>query len=615
MQNKIYRALTVLRHEGPGSFGRKVWAKITAYRSQMKPGSFVDEQEYQNWISVNEPDPDELNQQRREAATFSYRPLISVIVPVYNTPVSILQKTVQSVVDQTYDHWELCIADGGSTSPDLAVLLNRLSQDSRIRVQRLEKNLGISENTNTAIRLARGDFLAFLDHDDLLAPFALYEVVKMLNADPAVDLLYSDHDLISADGKQRQQPLFKPDWSPHIMLSSNYITHLTVVRRSLVDEVGGFDPEMDGAQDWDLFFKISERTQRIGHIPKILYHWRSGSDSTADNIWKKEYAPAAQLRAIKAHLERKGLTGVRAFFDPKSGFIRVGWDVPEPPKVSIIIPSKGANALLETCVKSIQARTEYPDYEIVIVNNGPQPPEDFEFYRQVTRNQRVRVVHFSGPFNYNSVNNFGARAAQGELFLFLNNDTEVVEPDWLSEMVLFASLEDVGVVGARLLTDDNKIQHSGVIIGLTGFAGHIFAGMPENQWTIFGVTEWYRNFQAVTGACLMIRKGLFNRLGGFDENFTLCGSDVELCLRVRKAGYQVVVNPFAKLKHKEGATRGTDVPAQDYFLSYPHYLPSLQQGDPYFNPNLSYWHPNPRVSKPGEQRAHEFVVSFLEKLR
>jgi len=224
MQNKIYRALTVLRHEGPGSFGRKVWAKITAYRSQMKPGSFVDEQEYQNWISVNEPDPDELNQQRREAATFSYRPLISVIVPVYNTPVSILQKTVQSVVDQTYDHWELCIADGGSTSPDLAVLLNRLSQDSRIRVQRLEKNLGISENTNTAIRLARGDFLAFLDHDDLLAPFALYEVVKMLNADPAVDLLYSDHDLISADGKQRQQPLFKPDWSPHIMLSSNYIT-------------------------------------------------------------------------------------------------------------------------------------------------------------------------------------------------------------------------------------------------------------------------------------------------------------------------------------------------------------------------------------------------------
>lgn len=587
---------------------------------------------YREWIANNEPGPEELARQRELWAqptqpgqpaqpgqsVPSYRPLISILTPVYNPDPAVLSAAIASVLAQTYPHWELCLVDGGSSQPDvIAALLAFARQDERIRLELLDENRGISGNSNRALEMARGEFVALLDHDDTLAPFALAALVERINWEPDCDLIYSDHDLLSSDGQRRYQPLFKPDWSPAILLSANYITHLTTIRTGLAREVGGFNPETDGAQDWDLFLRVSERTGRIAHIPHILYHWRDSSASTADNIWAKSYAPPAQLRAITAHLARRGLPEPRAFFDP-SGYIRVAWKADRSKLVSIIIPSRGVTKPLQKCIRSIQSATAYPNWEIVIVNNGSQRPEEFPFYRQLSADSRIRVVHWEAPpgtdFNFNAVNNYGAACARGELLLFLNNDIEAITPDWLDELALWSELEDVGVVGAKLLRPTGQIQHAGVIIGLTGFAGHIFGEQPENQWGIFGLAEWYRDYLAVTAACMLLRREVFERIGGFDERFILCGSDVEICLRARAAGLRVIYNPFARLVHLEGATRSNAVPAEDFHTSFPHYHPALTAGDPYFNPNLSYWQLNPTLRQPGEQAPLEFVLDFLQKL-
>ena len=571
--------------------------------------------DYLDWIKRNEPDSSELVQQTKQAASLTYTPLISILVPVFNPPLHVLEQTIQSVMGQTYPYWELCLVDGNSDLAGVRELLARFAGlDKRIHLEFLEENQGISGNSNRAVQMAQGEFIAFLDQDDLLAPFALFEVVQALNQDRSLDLIYSDHDLIAFDASRRNQPLFKPDWSPEIMLSANYITHLTVVRANLVRATGGFDPELDGAQDWDLFLKVSEQTSKIAHIPKILYHWRDSRDSTASNIWAKDYAPSAQLRAIQAHLSRQGLTDGQAFFD-RSGYIRVKWKFDRRKKVSIIIPSQGASPVLERCIDSILRVTDYPNFEIIIVNNGSKRPEEFPSYRRFSQDERIRVIHDDRAFNYSAVNNLGAQLSSGELFLFLNNDTEIFAQDWLDEMVMWVEREHVGIVGAKLLHPDGTIQHAGVIIGMTGFAGHVFGGLPEFHWTNFGLAEWYRDYKAVTAACMMITRQAFEQLGGFDEAFILCGSDVEICLRTARAGWRIVYNPFARLRHLEGATRAGEVPAQDFRVSYGHYLPTLRSGDPYFNPNLSYWQLAPTLAAPDEQTPLDFVMEFLKRLK
>lgn len=572
-----------------------------------------DDAAYKRWIEQNEPNSAELLQQTDASARLAYTPLISILVPIYNPPLPILEQALTSVRAQTYPYWELCLVDGASTLPGLRDLLSQLAElDKRVHVKLLDENLGISGNSNQALEMVQGEFVAFLDQDDLLAPFALFEIAQRLNQDRSPDLLYSDHDLLEFDNSRRKQPLFKPDWSPEIMLSANYITHLTVIRTSLLRAVSGFEPELDGAQDWDLFLKVSERTAKIAHIPKILYHWRDSQNSTASNIWSKDYAPPAQLRAIKAHLTRIGLSGAQAFFDP-SGYIRVQWKFDRRKKVSIIIPSNGANPILERCVDSIIKGTDYPNFEIVIVNNGSKRPEEYPYYRAISADGQAKVIHDDRPFNYSAANNLGAQSASGDLFLFLNNDTEIFAQDWLDELVMWAQREPVGIVGAKLLHPDGIIQHAGVIIGLTGFAGHIFGGQAEFQWTNFGLAEWYRDYKAVTAACMIIPRDVFEQLGGFDEAFILCGSDVEICLRAARAGWRIVYNPFARLKHLEGATRAGEVPAQDFRVSYGHYLPTLRSGDPYFNPNLSYWQFKPTLAETDEQSPLEFVLDFLKK--
>jgi len=429
------------------------------------------------------------------------------------------------------------------------------------------------------LEMASGEFVAFLDHDDLLAPFAFYEVAKILNQHGKADLIYSDHDRLSSQHQSRHQPLFKPDWSPEIMLSANYITHLTVIRSQLMRDVGGCASKFDGAQDWDLFFRITERTAQIIHISKILYHWRESSESTAESIWTKSYVPEAQLEAITSHLDRLGMVEPRAFFDP-SGYIRVHWKYIDDHKVSIIIPTRGANKLIRNCIRTILQKTTYPNYEIIIVNNGQRKPDEITFFRKLKDEQRIRIVHFDRPFNYSAVNNFGAGNATGDIYLFLNNDTEIINEDWLDELVLWAEREDIGVVGAKLLQPNGRIQHAGVIMGLSGFAGHVFAGSPENQWGIFGLSEWYRDYKAITAACMMIRKDLFMQIGGFDETFILCGNDVELCLRLQLQDLRIVYNPFVKLMHIEGASRSGEIPSEDNYTSYHYYLPVLASGDP-----------------------------------
>ncbi|MCA1553693.1 MAG: glycosyltransferase, partial [Chloroflexi bacterium] len=379
------------------------------------------------------------------ARSFNYQPLLSIVTPVFNTPPHMLRAMLESVRAQTYANWELCLVDAGSSDPEVHQIVAEAARtDARVKRIVLERNLGIALNSNAGIEQAQGEFIVLLDHDDTLAPFALHAVAERLNQNREWDVLYSDHDLLSENGRTRSKPLLKPGWSPSILLSANYMTHLTVLRTSLVRQVGGFREGMDGAQDWDLFLRLVERTKHITHIPQILYHWRDSAQSTATDDQHKPYARRAQLKAIRNHLERQGLSEPRAFVDG-SGFIRVAWGYERTAKVSIIVPSEGANARLERCIQSLATTTYYPNIEIVIVNNGQRRPDEFEYYRKLADDPRVRIVHDERPFNYSAANNFGVRHASGDILLFLNNDTQALVVDWLDEMVMWLSRKQVGV--------------------------------------------------------------------------------------------------------------------------------------------------------------------------
>jgi len=617
VQRRLSQILTIVKTDGVGTllqktirwFRRKGGAHVASLSPL--PTLLPSHTAYRQWQAQYETPASPV----RLAKPGSFVPLISVLMPVYETPPEHLKAAILSVLNQTYGNWELCIANASSRNPQLkACLRDFVKQDARIRIVELAENLGISANTNQTLKMARGEFIALLDHDDTLATDALAEMVCRLQVQPDLDMLYSDHDLLSADGSQRSEPLFKPGWSPEILLSANFITHLTVLRTALVREINGFDPAFDGAQDWDLFLRVVEKTQRIAHIPRILYHWRTTPGSTAGSIWNKPLAPLAQLSAIETHLARLGLAQPRAFFD-RSGFIRVAWVWP-PQRVSIIIPSRGLPDFLRSALLSLLEKTDYQPYEIILVNTGDLSRTERAFLQQLGLRRRLVVIDDPRPFNYSAANNRGAAAAQGSVLVFLNNDIEITHPDWLSELAMWASRPQIGAVGAMLLYPDGALQHAGVILGLTGFAGHLFAHQHPGQWSMLGPAEWYRNCLAVTGACLALRRETFIRVGGFDESFKICGSDVDLCLKVHRAGLHNLINPFARLIHHESSTlSGSSIPANDYHASYQSYLPDLQAGDPYFNPNLSLWHTSPTLRGPQEQTPLEFVEQFMKTLR
>jgi len=543
--------------------------------------------EYRRWIGKHEPDAAALMKQR--AHRFSRAPKVSVVVPVYNPPAGYLEAMIASVREQTYGHWELCLADA-STQPHVRPVLEKAATDSRIKVAFLAENRGIVGNSNAAASLATGDYLALLDHDDTLAPFALHEVVAAINESPDADFLYSDEDKIDTHG-DRVEPNFKPDWSPETLRSRNYVCHLTTLKKSLFDAVGGFRPGFDGSQDYDLVLRASERAKRIVHIPRVLYHWRMHAQSTAFVKGSKNYAFEAGKKAVAEHLTRLGIDA-SVHDGAVQGLYQVVYHLRTQPLLSVVIPNKDQVRLLSRCVESL-AKSSYANYEVVIVENGSTLPETHAYYRELQKQPHARVVEWTKPFNYAAVNNFAAAQAKGDLLLFLNNDTEAINPDWLEAMVTQAVQPGVGAVGAKLYYADDTIQHAGIVVGMGGVAGHSHLFYPRQAAGYMQRLRITQNVAAVTGACLLMPRAVFAEVGGFDEGFVLAFNDVDLCLAVLKAGYRVVWTPDAELYHLESKTRGYEDTAEkqarfkrEYDLFHLKWSAFLKAGDPYYSPHF-----------------------------
>ncbi len=559
---------------------------IRALRGHARPprGRLVrsaDTVEYQKWFEQHRATSEELAAMRAEARKFPAQPLISVITPVFNTPVPWLEEAVQSVLAQAYENWELILVDDGSTEPALQeYLANLATRDSRITVSRLESNRGISAASNHGVAQARGEWLSFLDHDDLLEPDALFQTAKLLQQFPGSDLIYSDEDKLTEAGFER--PQFKPDWSPDFFISCNYLCHLITVRRELVLRVGGFRSEFDSAQDYDLLFRVIEQTDRIHHIPRVLYHWRQSANSSAIDIRQKPGQLEAARRAVDEHLQRKGINGHVAVDWPTHTYW-VQRELAEARKISIIIPVRDRIELLSPCIDSITIKTVYPNYEIVIVDNDSQSEEARSYFNQC----KHRLLHYEGPFNYSAINNFAVEQTESPWLLFLNNDTEVIEGDWLGRMAEHIQRPEVGAVGARLLYPDDTIQHAGVVLGVGGIATHAFRGFPAEDPGVGKQLRVTRNYSSVTGACLLTRRDVFMEVGGFDEErLPVTFNDVDFCLKLRRAGYLIVYTPFAKLYHYESASRRRPVESLECDVMRERW-PELLQRDPYYNPNLS----------------------------
>lgn len=560
-------------------------------------GRLPPQRSYENWVyRFDTFTATDIEKMRAEAAALAGRPKIAVLMPVYNTPEPLLREAIESVLQQVYHEWELCIADDASTQPHVRAVLEEYRQrDPRIKVAYRPQNGHISRASNAALELVEAEWTALLDHDDVLRPHALLEVAKEIEAHPDAGLIYSDEDKLSAEGR-RYDGFFKPDFSMEMFRSHNYLNHLTVHRTSLVRAVGGWRAGYEGSQDYDLNLRIVERLEpaRIRHIPKILYHWRAVEGSTAASGSHKNYAYDAGLRALQDHVARTGLAASAEQAGPLP-FYRLRHALGEPkPKVSLIIPTRDRVDLLKNCVDSILRKTTYQNYEIIVMDNDSAEPDTLAYLAQLARNPRIRVVRWPGKFNYSSINNVGAAMAQGEILGLVNNDIEVISPGWLDEMVSWAVQPEIGCVGAKLYYGDGTIQHGGVVVGLGGVACHSHKAFPGNSPGYFGLLHSLRNVSAVTGACLLLRKSLYEEIGGLDEaNLAVAFNDVDLCLRVRDAGYRNVWTPYAELYHLESVSRGQDDNPEkaarfrreiDYMKD--RWAQALRL-DPFYSPNLT----------------------------
>ena len=576
----IQKGFRYLKHYGIKEF----WIRL---HERFEP----EEVPYGPWYEAYVPDEETLNRQRKRK--FLNAPLISVVVPAYHTPPLFLRQMLDSLIAQTYGGWELCIANGSPDDKEMeAVLEEYEKRDSRIRHENLKENLGIAENTIAAFRMAKGEFIGLLDHDDLLAPNALYEIVLALEKNPEADVVYTDEDKVTTDLKEHFQPHLKPDFNLDLLRSNNYICHFFTVRREIVEQVGGFRKEFDGAQDYDFIFRCTEEARKILHIPEILYHWRTHKESTADNPASKMYAFEAGKRAIEAHLKRTGTDG-EVSHTPDLGFYRVKYPVKGEPLISIIIPNKDEKESLEACLKSIWEKTTYKNYEIIVVENNSTSDEIFQYYKEISQ-KGVRLLRWKKEFNYSAINNFGAAHAKGEFLLFLNNDVTVITPDWLTELAGLCQRKEVGAAGVKLLYPDNTIQHAGCVIGIGGIAGHMFVDMPANRTGYLHKASLLQDMSAVTAACMIMKKQVFDQVGGFTEELAVAFNDVDLCLKINKAGSLVVYDPYVQLYHMESKTRGAEDSKEkvrrfqteiEYMRC--HWLDILKNGDPYYNKNLS----------------------------
>ncbi len=585
---KIKKGFLYWKHFGTKEFFNRLMER-------MEP----DEVPYEPWFRARKADDETLKKQRAKQPPQG--PLISVVVPAYKTPERYFTQMIASVRAQSYENWELVIADGGaSEEPDSAekgktvkeMAEHEAREDSRIRYLPLEENYGIAGNTNRAMEAAYGEYLAFLDHDDVIEPDALYELAEAILSQHA-DMLYTDEDKISADRSRYYQPHLKPEFNLDLLRSNNYITHFLCVKKKLAEEAGGFDEEMNGAQDYDFIFRCAEKARRIVRVPRILYHWRTHETSTADNPMSKMYAYEAGQRAIEGNLTRMGHTGTVEMLKDY-GFYRVRYPVSGNPKVSVIIPNKDQTEALTDCVNALFMQ-DYDNIEVIIVENGSTERATFEYYRLLSENPRVKLVRWKKSFNYSAINNYGVRYSTGEYLLFLNNDVRgTISQDWLKEMLGVCQREDVGIVGAKLYYPDNRIQSAGIVIGMGGVAGSMFVDLPRSRSGYMHKASIMQDMSAVTAACMMCRRKVFREVGGFIEDLAVAFNDVDFCLRVGQRGYRIVYDPFAELYHDESRTRGPeDSPEKlrrfqneiEYFRT--HWTELLKSGDPLYNPNLS----------------------------
>jgi len=553
---------------------------------------------YDKWVrdfdTLSESDRDKI---RAHILRLKYRPLISVIMPVYETPERVLREAIDSVRYQLYPDWELCIADDASKARHIDGLLRQAAaEDSRIKWIRREQNGHISAASNSALALATGEFVALMDHDDLLPQHALYEVVVALNKDPALDIIYSDEDQIDAN-RRRFQPYFKTDWNIDLLLGHNMISHLGVYRRTLLERVGGFREGFEGSQDYDVALRCADATvpARICHIASVLYHWRRDYGAASFSERRLAKCSDAAVRAIRDHLDRRHEGGKVKPHPVLPQWSRVIRPVPTPPPlVSLIVPTRDRGDLLGRCINGLLDRTDYPEIEVLIVDHESQLPETFELFEKLKSDRRVRVLTYTGSFNYSAINNMAVAKASGSIIGLINNDIDVINSDWLSEMVSLAVMNDVGAVGAKLIYPDDRVQHGGIVLGVGGVANHFNVSLPRWDAGYFGRNLLTSSVSAVTGACLIVRKSVFKEVGGLNEtDLPVAFNDVDFCLKVRKKGYRNVWTPHAELYHHESVSRGTENTPEKLarFRSETQYMlgtwgPELEH-DPFYNDNFS----------------------------
>ncbi|MDD3218364.1 MAG: glycosyltransferase family 2 protein [Lachnospiraceae bacterium] len=547
---------------------------------------------YNIWMKSHIVSKQELSRQSEEH--FAYEPLISVIIPLYNTPIKYLREIIDSLLTQSYKNIEICLADG-STDASVGAFINKnYKKDSRVRYKKLTENKGISENTNAALDMASGEYIMLSDHDDVVAQNAVYEIVKAINQQDDVDVVYTDEDKVTMDGKKYFEPNFKPDYNLDFLRSNNYICHIFVVRTPIIKEIGGFRKEFDGAQDFDLILRCCEQARRIVHVPKVLYHWRSHENSTATNPESKMYAFEAGRKALEEHYKRTHVDA-QAKLTKVFGRYRSVFSVQGNPLISIIIPNKDHIEDLEKCLNSIAEKTTYRNYEILIVENNSTEKETFAYYENLEqRFPKLRMLYWDREFNYAAINNYAVKQSKGEYILFLNNDVELITENWLEEMVSYCQREDVGIVGAKLYYPDETVQHAGVIIGLGGVAGHIFSCTDREEYGYMARLISTQDLSAVTAACMMTPRKLFDQVGGFDEKYQVAFNDVDYCMKIRESGHLVVYHAYVELYHYESKSRGKEETEQQRkrFQSEMHLFQSkwpdiLKNGDPYYNPNLT----------------------------
>ena len=549
---------------------------------------------YSEWLRQNGTRAADLTRMRGLVESLPYRPTISIITAVFNTPEPYLRATIESVLAQVYPDWELCLADDASTEAHVGAVLHEFAaRDPRIRVTWRPSNGHISRAMNSALDLAAGEFVGLLDHDDLLTPDALFEVAALLNRHRDADMIYSDEDKIDDAGTLRD-PFFKPDWCPESFMSRMYTCHFGVYRRSVVEGIGRFRPEFDGSQDYDLVLRLSEQTSRIHHVPRVLYHWRIHATSTASGSTAKPYASTAAVKALGEALDRRGEPGEVREVEDAPGTYLVRYKIKEHRRVSIIVPTRDHGDDVDRCLGSIFSKTTYPDFEVVLLdNNSSEPASLVTFERWVSREQRVRVIRYDVPFNFSRINNYAVSKASGEYVLFLNNDTEVVSADWLEAMVEQVQRAPIGAVGGLLLYPDGTVQHAGVIVGLGGVAGHSHKHYPAESPGYYFMLKAINNYSAVTAACLMVRREVFEQVGGFNENLAIAFNDIDFCLRIRAAGYRNVYLPHVILYHFESKSRGYEE-TPDKIARFNQEINAMktrwrtvETTDPCYSPNLT----------------------------